>query len=149
MIRDVLLAWLHFLCIFMLVSALVAEFVLYRRKMDLGRLRQLQRIDSFYGASAGLVILSGVARVVWGLKGPAFYLHNPIFWTKMGLFATVAVLSLPPTLHFLRLRGRADAAGAIVVDDRGYTAMWVLLGLEAALVACIPFFATLLAHGFN
>ena len=149
MILDVVLAWLHFLCIFTLVSALVAEFVLYRRQMDVARIRQLSLIDNLYGAAAGLVVLSGVARVIWGLKGPLFYLHNPIFWTKMGLFLVVALLSIPPTFHYLRLKGKVDASGTVVVDDRGYTAMWVLLWFEAALVACIPFFATLLAHGFN
>src|SRR5271165_1196786 len=104
MLFDALLAWLHFLCIFTLVGALVAELVLYRREMSLARLTQLQRIDSLYGVSAGLVVVSGVLRMTLGLRGASFYLHNPIFWTKMGFFVAIALLSIPPTIHYLRLK---------------------------------------------
>ena len=113
MLLDALLAWLHFLCIFTLVGALVAELALYRREMGLARLTQLQRIDALYGISAGLVVVSGVLRVTLGLKGAGFYLHNPIFWTKMGFFLAVALLSIPPTIHYLRLKRDADANGTV------------------------------------
>lgn len=149
MLLDALLAWLHFLCIFTLVGALVAELVLYRRRMDVARLTQLQRIDSLYGISAGLVIVSGVLRVTLGLKGAGFYLHSPVFWTKMGFFAAVALLSIPPTIHYLRLKRSADASGMVVVPEQPYRSMWALLGAETALLACIPFFATLLTHGYS
>lgn len=148
MLLDALLAWLHFICIFTLVGALVAELVLYRRRMDIARLTQLQRIDALYGISAGLVIVSGVLRVTLGLKGASFYLHNPIFWTKMGFFLAVALLSIPPTIHYLRLKRGAGASEAVVVPDRAYHSMWALLGTETVLLACIPFFATLLTHGY-
>lgn len=149
MLLDALLAWLHFLCIFTLVGALVAELVLYRREMSLARLTQLQRIDALYGISAGLVVVSGVLRVTLGLKGASFYLHNPIFWGKMGFFLAVALLSIPPTIHYLRLKRDADPNGTVVVPDRPYRNMWALLVGEAALLAWIPFFATLLTHGYD
>ncbi len=149
MLLDALLAWLHFLCIFTLVGALVAELVLYRREMSLVRLTQLQRIDSLYGISAGLVVISGVLRVTLGLKGASFYMHSPIFWTKMGLFLVVAFLSIPPTIHYLRLKRRVNAAGAVTVPDGPYRNMWALLTGEAVLLACIPLLATLLTHGYQ
>ena len=147
--REALLAWLHFLCIFALVGALVSEVVLYRRRMDLSRLATLRRVDAWYGISAGLVIVSGILRVSFGAKGAAFYLHNPIFWTKMGFFLMLGLLSIPPTMHFIRLAGRVDASGAVTVDDPGYRRMWTLLGVEIALLVCIPFFAALLAQGLS
>ena len=64
--------------------------------------RRLQRIDLFFGIAAVVVIVTGIARVVFGLKGADFYLHNPIFWTKMGLFLLVGLLSIAPTVHYLR-----------------------------------------------
>ncbi|MGB6985647.1 MAG: DUF2214 family protein [Candidatus Aquilonibacter sp.] len=149
MLLDALLAWLHFLCIFTLVGALVAELVLYRREMSLARLVQLQRIDNLYGISAGLVIISGVLRVTLGIKGASFYLHNPIFWTKMGFFVAVALLSIPPTIHYLRLKRALDASGNVVVAGQSYRATWALLAAETVLLACIPFFATLLTHGYS
>jgi putative membrane protein len=148
MLLDALLAWLHFLCIFTLVGALVAELVLYRREMDVARLTQLQRIDSWYGIAAGLVIISGVLRVTLGLKGAAFYMHSPVFWTKMGFFLVVALLSIPPTIHYIRLK-KSVSAGKVTVPEQPYRNMWVLLLLETGLLACIPFFATLLTHGYQ
>ena len=149
MLLDALLAWLHFLCIFMLVGTLLAELAFYRRRMDLARITQLARIDMLYGISAGLVVLSGILRVIFGLKGAAYYLHNPIFWTKMGLFLCLGLLSIPPTLHYLRIRSRADASGVVTVDEGGYRRVWALLGIEAGLLALIPLFAAFLASGYQ
>jgi putative membrane protein len=149
MLLDALLAWLHFLCIFTLVGALVAELVLYRREMNLVRLTQLQRIDSLYGISAGLVIISGVLRVTLGLKGASFYMHSSIFWTKMGFFLVVALLSIPPTIHYLRLKRTVDASGMVSVPEGSYRNMWAVLTGETVVLACIPFFATLLTHGYQ
>ncbi|MGA7571105.1 MAG: DUF2214 family protein [Candidatus Aquilonibacter sp.] len=144
---EALLAWFHFVCIFALVGTLVSEVVLYRRQMDLARLTTLRRVDTWYGITAALVVASGILRVSFGLKGAAFYLHNPIFWTKMGFFVAIALLSIPPTIHYIRLAGRADASGMVTVDDDGYRRMWALLGVEVVLLACIPFLAALLALG--
>jgi putative membrane protein len=149
MLLDALLAWLHFLCIFTLVGALVGELVLYRREMSLARLTQLQRIDNWYGIAAGLVIISGVLRVTLGLKGAAFYMHSPVFWTKMGFFVVVALLSIPPTIHYIRLKRGVGASGTVTVPEQAYRNMWALLLLESGLLACIPFFATLLTHGYQ
>jgi putative membrane protein len=56
--------------------------------------------------AAVLALGSGAARVVWFGKGAAFYLHNPVFYIKLALFAAVGLMSIPPTLQFLRwLRG--------------------------------------------
>jgi putative membrane protein len=141
---DALLAWLHFLCIFTLVGTLISELVLYRRVMDVARIALLRRIDMLFGIAAGLVIVSGILRVTLGLKGAAFYLHNPFFWTKMGLFLALGLLSIAPTIHYLRLPG----SGA-VVPEGAYRRTWAVLVLEVGLLGCIPLLATLLAHGYT
>ncbi len=145
MLFDALLAWLHFLCIFTLVGTLISELVLYRREMDAARIALLRRIDILFGVAAGLVIVSGVLRVTLGLKGAAFYLHNPFFWTKMGLFLALGLLSIAPTIHYLRL----PSSGTLVVPEGAYRRTWAVLVLEVGVLGCIPLLATLLAHGYN
>jgi putative membrane protein len=145
MLFDALLAWVHFLCIFALVSTLISELVLYRREMDAARVTLLRSLDRLFGIAAGLVIVSGVLRVTLGLKGAVFYLHNPFFWTKMGLFLAVGLLSIPPTIHYLRLA----SDGTVIVPEAAYRRTWVFLGLEVALLAFSPLMATLLAHGYD
>jgi putative membrane protein len=58
-----------------------------------------------------LVIVIGIARVVWGIKGAEFYLSNPWFWTKMATFLIIGLLSIPPTIAILKWR-KAQAADA-------------------------------------
>ena len=146
---EALLAWLHFACIFALVGTLFSEVVLYRRRMDLARLTSLRRVDLWFGISACLVVLSGILRVSFGLKGAGFYLHNPVFWTKMGFFVAIGLLSIAPTIHYIRLAGQNDASGMVTVDEGGYRRTWMLLGLEIALLICIPFLAALLPLGLS
>jgi len=109
---DLLLAALHHLLVFGLVSMLVTESVLLRGPIDGAALKRLAGVDAGYGASAMLLLAVGLLRVFFGVKGYDFYLHNPWFHAKLGAFVLVGLLSIAPTLRFLRWRKalRADAA---------------------------------------
>lgn len=86
LLRDALLAYAHFALIFLLAGLLLSEVAIYRAAMGRAALKTLQRIDAAYGIVAGLVVVSGISRMVWGIKGASFYIHNPVFWMKMGTF---------------------------------------------------------------
>jgi putative membrane protein len=145
--RDALLAYAHFVCIFALASLLVGELVLVRKTLPADLFRRLQGIDRWYGIVAGLVILSGLARLFLGVKGAAFYTHNPVFWTKMALFVAVALLSIPPTVAYLRWNARRSADGSIVLGDAEYTRLRRFLWLQIGLLAFIPLCAAFMARG--
>ncbi|HBC22541.1 MAG TPA: DUF2214 domain-containing protein, partial [Pseudomonas sp.] len=76
-------------------------------------------------------------------------LKNSFFHAKVGLFVVVAVLSIYPTLTFLRWRP-ALAAGQAPTISSG-SARWVKLTirLELLLLAMIPLLAALMARGFG
>jgi len=145
--RDALLAYAHFICIFTLASLLAGELVILRKTLPADLVRRLQGIDRWYGIVAGLVIASGLARLFLGIKGAVFYTHNPIFWTKMGLFATVALISIAPTIAYVRWKARASADGSIVLGDSELTRLRRLLWLQVGLFLLIPLCATLMARG--
>lgn len=148
MLTDFLLASLHHLLVFGLVSMLVAESVLLRGTMDRHVLQRLAGIDMGYGISAVLLIVVGIARVAFGIKGYDFYLHNPWFHAKMGAFVLVGVLSILPTVRFLRWR-KALAANPIYLPDATEVArMRGLVRFELILVAAILVLAAAMArHG--
>lgn len=148
MLTDFLLASLHHLLVFGLVSMLVAESVLLRGTMDRHVLQRLAGIDMGYGISAVLLIVVGIARVAFGIKGYDFYLHNPWFHAKMGAFVLVGVLSILPTVRFLRWR-KALAANPIYLPDATEVArMRGLVRFELILVAAIFVLAAAMArHG--
>lgn len=145
--RDALLAYAHFICIFTLASLLAGELVILRKTMPADLVRRLQGIDRWYGIVAGLVIASGLARLFLGIKGAAFYTHNPIFWTKMGLFVIVALISIAPTIAYVRWSARTSADGSIVLGDGEFMGLRRLLWLQVGVFLLIPLCATLMARG--
>jgi putative membrane protein len=144
-LRDALLHFAHFVCIFLLASLLVGELLLFRKALTRDALRQLSLVDRWYGITAGLVIATGVSLLLFGAKGPGFYTHNPVFWTKMALFAAVALLSIVPTLAFLRWS--RQTSGSVTIADAEYARIRAFLWVEAVIFVFIPLCATLMANG--
>lgn len=129
MLTDLILAILHHLAIVTLIVLLAFEFALLRPGLSTTDLRRLANVDAAYGAVAGLVVVIGVCRVIWGAKGPDFYLANPWFWAKMASFAAIGLLSLPPTLALLKWRKAMKQDLSFPAAARGS-------GAAAALPAC-------------
>ena len=129
---DLLLAVLHHVAVFGLVATLAMEgAALGVPSIDPAR---LARLDARFGGMAGLVLLVGGIRVVWGGKGWAFYESNPFFWAKIALFAAIGLLSIGPTLLFVRWRkAAAGDAGFVPPTDELRRARW-WVGLEAVLL---------------
>lgn len=149
MMVDALLAYLHFTAILILASALGAEALLLRAQAGADTLRSLARADILYGISSGVVIVTGLLRLFYGAKGHAFYVANPVFWLKMGLFVAVGLLSIPPTLKFIHWRRRlaADAKYLPPINDVASTRRLVFIELH--LLALIPLAAVFLARGLG
>jgi len=69
---DAILAYLHFAAIFALVWFLAKEWTLLRAGADVLDLARLVRADAGFGVLAGIVVATGAARAVFGLKGWSF-----------------------------------------------------------------------------
>jgi putative membrane protein len=144
---DALLAYAHFLTIFALASVLFAELVLLRPSLPADIYRRLRLIDRWYGIVAVLVIVTGLARLNFGVKGAGFYTHNPIFWTKMGLFAAVGLLSIAPTIAYLRWQARTAPDGSLALEAIEYLRVRTWILAELVLFLLIPLCAVLMARG--
>src|SRR5450631_4337582 len=110
---SALIAYLHYVAMISIAVILVVEYLGCVPGITDSRIRTLARIDLLYMGAAMLALGSGAARVVWYAKGAAFYLHNPVFYIKLALFVAVGLMSIPPTLQYLRwLRSlKSGAAG--------------------------------------
>ncbi|ALN58186.1 hypothetical protein GLE_2838 [Lysobacter enzymogenes] len=146
MLTDLLLAAAHHLLLFALIAMLAAEAVLLRGPIDAAALRRLAGLDAGYGMSAVLLLVVGALRVVYGVKGQAFYLHNPWFHAKLGLFVLVALLSILPTVRFLRWRRALKADPGFLPDPRQVGALRLLIRLELLAVAAILVCAAAMAR---
>ncbi|WP_152226447.1 DUF2214 family protein [Pseudomonas sp. SCB32] len=142
-------AYLHYLSIFVLFALLVLEHRLFRLPLDLERARSLIVVDIAYGACAGVVLLTGAARVLWFAKGAEYYLHNSLFHAKIGLFVLVALLSILPTMTFLNWRNDLKAGRVPQVSTRQSRLVTMTIRLELLVLLILPLLATLMARGYG
>lgn len=141
-----LMAFLHHLLAFTLTAALVYEFVAFRKGMTVEEARRIQRMDLAYGVSAGLLVVVGLLRVFIFEKGVNFYIHSPFFWVKMTAFILVALLSIDPTIRYIRWIKTLNQNIAPAIGDDEYRRTRLLLGLELAGIVIILLAAPLMAR---
>ena len=89
---------------------------------------------------------NGLLRVAYGVKGHAFYQHNPWFHAKLGLFVLAAVLSILPTVRLLRWRRALKADPGFLPDPAQVGQLRRLVRLELAAVAAILVCAAAMAR---
>lgn len=141
---DLALACAHHLLVFALFGIIFAELILVRRGMDRQAVERVGAIDIWYGALAGLIILVGFSRAIFAAKGWYYYSHNAFFWAKLGTFAAVGILSVSPTISFIRWRRRN-----IVPNDAQVQRAQRFLWIEITLFALLSIFAAAMARGYG
>lgn len=146
MIPDLALAVLHHLLALALATLLAAELVLLRAPMAPGTVARLLRLDAGYGLSALSLLAVGGARLAFGMRPAAYYLHNPWFWAKLGAFLLAGLLSIAPTLAFLRWRRRSRADAGFVPSPQAVLRARRVVVAELGLLAAIFALAAAMAR---
>jgi putative membrane protein len=146
MLTDAILAILHHLLVFAIAIVLTMEIMVTRRDMGTARVTYLSRLDIAFGALAAGILVVGIGRVLWGLKGAEYYVVNEFFWAKMAAFAGVGLLSIRPTLAILRWRGAARGDPAFRPPGDEVMGVRRFMHAEAMLFTLIPIFAALMAR---
>ena len=149
MVLESILAYLHLLAILTMVVFLASEAALCRSEwLNAKAVVRLGRIDMVYGIAAGLVLVTGIARIVWGVKGPAYYGGNWLLHTKVTLFVVIALISIKPTLT-IRRWVKTQRAGAALPAEAEVRSTRRLIMIQAHLLPLIPLAAAFLARGFG
>ena len=143
----VFVAFLHFFAAFGLAATLFAELMLLRPEPTLREARLLQWCDRWYGMFAGIVLGAGLFRVLYYAKGTAFYMSNPFFHLKITLYVITGLISIYPTITFLRWSKDIKAGIAPVISSRQYSRLRSILLLELVLLTAILASASLMARG--
>ena len=143
------MAFLHHLFAFTLVACVAYEFIAYRKNISVEEARRIQRADIMYGISAGLLLVVGLLRVYFFEKGPNFYNHNPFFWSKMIAFIIVGLLSIDPTIRYIRWNKIVKENKAPEISNIEFKRTRLLLWLEVIGLAVILFSAAFMARGIG
>ena len=138
---SIAFAFLHHLAAFALVAALAAQMILLKGEITPHGARRVAAVDALYGASAGILLVVGLLRVLYFEKGAAYYFHSAPFIAKLTLFVCVGLLSIYPTVTFRRWRRDPGAIEANVRKVRR------IVHLQLAGVVLILLFAAMMARG--
>jgi len=142
---EIVLRYIHFISIFAIVSSLVSEHLLLKKSLTRSEVGKIARIDAVYGMAALTLLIVGLTLWLGSFGKPSiFYSKNWIFHTKITLFLTVGILSIYPTIFFIKNRkGKQDE-----VINIPKSIFW-MLRFEILLLFIIPFFAGLMARGIG
>ena len=145
---DLILAILHHVLVFSLMAIIAIAMVMVRPDIRGREIGRLARIDMMYGILATLIVVAGVLRVFFGLKGVGYYVASPSFWAKMAAFVLVGLLSIAPTMRIARWR-RAASADPIFTPPLGeIQGVRRIIHIEAGLFLLIPVFAAAMARNY-
>ena len=149
MTLEAILAYLHLLAILTMVVFISSEAALCRVQwLNAAVVERLAKVDLVYGIAAIMVLATGVARTVWGVKGTSWYWTNPLLHVKLTLFIVVGLISIFPTMTYFRWRKTLRTTGSLPVEaDIRKTRKLVMV--QAHLIALIPLVAVFLARGFG
>jgi putative membrane protein len=149
LLTDFISASLHHLAVFSLVAILVAELVLLRPGLDDVAVSRIARLDIAYAIAAACVLAAGFARVFFAAKGADYYFHNYIFWTKIGLFVLIGILSIQPTLRFIAWRRALAADPKALPAAADIKRAKLFVHIETTLVFILPILAAAMARGYG
>ena len=149
MLAAALIAFGHFLAFFALTAALVLELALITESVSVETAKRIQRADRVAGLAASLVLVFGLARVFYFEKGSAYYFSNTWFLVKLGLFVAAALISIYPTVQFLRWRSDLAQGIAPGLDSAAVMRLKRAIHWELVLMAGILLCASLMAKGFG
>lgn len=149
MTLEALLAYAHLLAILTMVVFLASEAALCRGEwLNAAVVERLGRVDLIYGIAAAAVLLTGVVRTWLGAKGLGWYWTNPLLHVKLTMFIVVGLISIKPTITFIRWRKALKATGALP-EAAQIKATRRLVMIQAHIVAFIPLLAVFLARGYG
>lgn len=148
MILDAILAYLHFAAIFLLFSFLVAQMMALKGPLDGPAIRRVGRMDLWYFGSAMAALLTGFLRLGLGAKGADFYLQAWPVYVKVAMFLAVGMISVYPTLAFVRWRRALDHDPAWQLAPGEQRRIRRLVMIELHLAALIPLVAVIMSRGF-
>ncbi|MDD2547068.1 MAG: DUF2214 family protein [Burkholderiaceae bacterium] len=139
MTLEAVIASLHLLAILTLVVFLSSQAALCRSEwLNAAVVERLVRLGAIAAVAALLVLLTGLVRVLWGTKGAAWYLSQPMFHLKLTLFVVLWALSIRPLLAFRAWRLQSRARGVLPgADEVRRVRRWVMLQSHALPVVAV------------
>jgi uncharacterized membrane protein len=126
----------HYVALFLLLwASLQKNRLLTPSAITTENLARVMRFDKLSSATAGVMMLSGLAMLMWFAKPTAYYLANEWFWLKMALFVLASSLVVLSKLELRKALSHSQgSAWTVTRKVRGIlrfdlVGLWVLVAL--------------------
>ena len=149
LIKSASVAYIHYLSFMLCFGALIFERISLKVNPNRKEAISMVLADIIYGIAGVALLVSGIYRVIKFGQGAAFYTENPIFWTKIIIFALIGSLSLYPTVTYILWAVPLSKGKLPEVNSNLVSRLRIILNIELMGFSSIPFFASLMARGIG
>jgi putative membrane protein len=146
---EIVLAYTHILGILIVFISLYSETLLLQSTMSQRDVKKLAKADSWYGLGAIIMLVTGFSRIYLVGKVSDYYWGHDLFLIKLGLFTIVGLLSIYPTVQFIKLNKRVRAENLEEVQVEKAVQFKKLIWLQLGILLCIPLLANMVARGIG
>ena len=147
LLKSASVAYIHYLSFMLCFGALIFERISLKPNPDRKQAISMVVADIIYGIAGIALLISGIYRVLKFGQGSEYYTQNPIFWTKIIVFALVGSLSLYPTITYVLWAIPLSKGNLPQVTENLVARLRLIINIELVGFASIPFLATLMARG--
>ena len=147
LLKSASVAYIHYLSFMICFGALIYERISLKSNPRREEAISMVIADIIYGIAGVALLVSGIYRVIKFGQGAEFYTQNPIFWTKIIIFALVGSLSLYPTITYVLWAIPLSKGQLPEVTEKLVLRLRLIINIELFGFATIPFLATLMARG--
>jgi putative membrane protein len=146
-----ILAAAHLLALGIGLGAVWARARGLREPIDRASLRRAFAADGCWGFAAALWISTGLWRLIAATEKPTtYYMHNHVFFMKMGFLLIILLLEIWPMITLIRWRA-ASRRGSLVPERLADKARHIrsISYFQALLVVCMVVAAAAMARGYG
>ena len=150
-VLRLILAALHLVALGIGLGAVWGRAYALSRPLDRAAMVRAFRADTWWGVAAALWIATGLWRLLGGTeKAPTYYMHNHVFFAKMGFLVIILLLEVGPMITLIRWRQIAGR-GTSAWNPNPAAARRIarISYIEAALVIAMVFAAVAMARGYG
>ncbi|MDQ7970357.1 MAG: DUF2214 family protein [Oxalicibacterium faecigallinarum] len=144
-----LFATLHHALLLIIMLMLSSEMLMLKQPFTLESAKKIIRYDAIYGMAAGLILVIGGLRVMYFEKGAYYYMHSAPFFAKMTLFILVGLISIYPTMTFLKWNKLIKQGILPAVTEAQTRALRLIIHVELTLLGLMILCAVLMAKGIG
>ena len=149
LLKSASIAYIHYLSFMICFGVLIYERISLKPKPNRQEAISIVIADILYGIAGVALLVSGIYRVIKFGQGSEFYTQNPIFWTKIVVFAFIGSLSLYPTVTYVLWAIPLSKGTLPKVTENLVSRLRLIINIELVGFASIPFLATLMARGIG